>query len=1106
MADDSSAVRPEEAPPAPRLNFAQLKHCGRQEELKRLKDIFHACCKAVMPMASSVIVEAASGLGKTALVDTFVEQVHEGALLVGRGKFEEATAASEPFSAIVGATECLLEQLSRSEERQLWIQLISEALGADTSFMCGIIPGLGRLIYGDDQLNDSPAATESFTLDGFGDMTDKEWRFERFRLGLRTLLRCLSTRKPVLFVLDDMQWAEQDSITVIWTIMEDTFPKRRLMILGASRPIPANEHLHMMIQQIGTRLLSTLTLTALRVQDVANILANLFDCRPAEVDSLAAEVLCKCSGNTFVLLQFLRISEQRGHIFYSNDEQKWRWDEAAIIDEASIAERVIDVVANDLLSVDPERKAALITAACFGTSHFEVDTIVHAMKLISHDGETLSSEMLDDEAADYDEVDPFVVRRNIRKMKETLRRAARDGLVFEISEGHYRFTHDRIREAAYSLIPTGISRTKLHLKIGRQLRSWMETQSELIGISISEESLLLNATNQLNLGASLIEDDWERLDLAELNYQAAEHSARKSSFVPAMDFLVRGLLQLGDERWETHYHLTLKLTVALTRIQFCCGMYDACLESAQQVIDNSQSFAEKRPVYHTCLLALLQEERQKDATDTALSILNDLGVKFPRKCVLLKGYVQHIAVDKTLRALSKEELMNLPIADDPDGRIEDMVGFINRLAEISFHGGEQGYVVHCTNKAIQLTLEHGRNSRTAFSFFAWAWVKSMAGQLDEARRIAEVAIYYAAERRWPTHDLRTELMYNAFFRMFKATWSDLVDPIHDMLGELRREGAMEIVLMDNYLFLRQGFVSGMPLTHLIECCAESNEMLLDYRQPLFWSFNASITQAILNLLGHSSRPCILTGEHMDRLRHVEAWMKSGNKKALGQYFFFQMVLSVLFRDYDLALESVTRMPPLMHDGFGVFVPLRLFYTGIALLGASRKKWLKRSSRRREAYKIIQKLNGWVSTGLKSCKHMEMILRAKVYATSKVVSQLEVQNAFHDAIEEAKSSGVIQNEALANELAGSWMAEQTGKEEKYSPFLVKAATLYEAWGAAVKVDDIMRRFPQCFGDQPALKSEGTLPMTGSVSSSMWSTSLYTRSLKEAPKLRVESDKA
>ena len=111
-----------------RLNFGHVKHCGRHNALKRLKSLFFESCQAEYPSASSVIVQAASGLGKTALVEAFVEQASSAStcLLVGKGKFEEATAASEPFAAIIGATNDLLQQLAQSEERSLWIQLMND--------------------------------------------------------------------------------------------------------------------------------------------------------------------------------------------------------------------------------------------------------------------------------------------------------------------------------------------------------------------------------------------------------------------------------------------------------------------------------------------------------------------------------------------------------------------------------------------------------------------------------------------------------------------------------------------------------------------------------------------------------------------------------------------------------------------------------------------------------------------------------------------------------------------------------------------------------------------------------------------------------------------
>jgi hypothetical protein len=67
--------------------------------------------------------------------------------------------------------------------------------------------------------------------------------------------------------------------------------------------------------------------------------------------------------------------------------------------------------------------------------------------------------------------------------------------------------------------------------------------------AFAEESLLFHAAKQLNLGASLMEDSWEKLDLAEQNFVCAEHAARKTSFFLAIEYLEQGLKHLGDQPW-----------------------------------------------------------------------------------------------------------------------------------------------------------------------------------------------------------------------------------------------------------------------------------------------------------------------------------------------------------------------------------------------------------------------------------------------------------------------------------------------------------------------------------------------------------------------------
>jgi predicted ATPase len=72
-------------------------------------------------------------------------------------------------------------------------------------------------------------------------------------------------------------------------------------------------------------------------------------------------------------------------------------------------------------------------------------------------------------------------------------------------EGHYRFVHDRVQEAAYLLIPEA-SRAEAHLRIGRLLAA--QTPPE------KREEAIFEIVNQLNRGASLVTSQDEREQLA----------------------------------------------------------------------------------------------------------------------------------------------------------------------------------------------------------------------------------------------------------------------------------------------------------------------------------------------------------------------------------------------------------------------------------------------------------------------------------------------------------------------------------------------------------------------------------------------------------------
>src|SRR5262249_13558671 len=137
----------------------------------------------------------------------------------------------------------------------------------------------------------------------------------------------------------------------------------------------------------------------------------------------------------------------------------------------------------------------------------------------------------------------------------------RQGLVQQL-DGSYKFIHDRIQEAAYSLIP-GASRAEEHLRIGRLLAARASTRD-------SEETIF-DVVNQLNRGAALITSQEERDELAELNLIAGKRTKSSAAFALALKYFMAGASLLRDDCWERGRDLVFALELELAECEFLTG-------------------------------------------------------------------------------------------------------------------------------------------------------------------------------------------------------------------------------------------------------------------------------------------------------------------------------------------------------------------------------------------------------------------------------------------------------------------------------------------------------------------------------------------------------
>ena len=237
--------------------------------------------------------------------------------------------------------------------------------------------------------------------------------------------------------------------------------------------------------------------------DLGQLIADALRCEPPGAAPLAQLVHEKTAGNPFFVIQFLHTLAEEGLLAFDHDAARWRWD-LERIHAKSYTDNVVDLMVGKLTRLPTETQQALQQLACLGN--------VAAVTMLS-----------------------IVLGTPEEQVHAALWPAVRQELIQRL-EGSYRFIHDRVQEAAYSLIPEAL-RAEVHLRIGRQLAA--QTPPE------NREEAIFEIVNQLNHGARLITSQDEREQLAEFNLIAGKRAKASTAYASALTYLAAGAALLA---------------------------------------------------------------------------------------------------------------------------------------------------------------------------------------------------------------------------------------------------------------------------------------------------------------------------------------------------------------------------------------------------------------------------------------------------------------------------------------------------------------------------------------------------------------------------------
>ena len=981
---------------------------GREEELNELHTIYNRVSQGEQELA---LIKGRAGLGKSALINKFRTQV-DGTFITA--KYDQFKM-NAPYSGFIAAFKELVEEILTKSKAEIkdWKERILAALGDKGGLLTEFIPELELIIGSQPSLSELP-------LENNKSVFNLVW--------YQFISLFANSEQPLVIFLDDLQWIDLSSLELLDLILTE-YKLENLLVIGAYRgdEVSKEDALYSRLNKLREEELSmtTISLQALHLKDVKQLIADALNCSQETVHALAQLSLAKTHGNPFFLETFLYSLVEEGLIEYDYESDNWQWqlDE---IKSISVTDNVVQLLIKKLNNLSQAKQDILKLAACLG-SKFNLNMLAIIAQR-SEEDILMELEKLAEEKL-------IIAQKNINSSSK-------------VEDKTFAFAHDKVQQAAYSLIEEGV-KAEIHLQVGELM---------LDNLSVKEqEDRLFALVDHLNQGRGLVTAVDKKRLIAEFNLRAGKKSLTAVAYEKAIKYFEAGLDLLSSDCWRQDYDLMLNLYLKAAEALYLAGSFEESRELLKTLFNNTATLIDKMKAYDIKIKLLEKEKKHLAAIETGIEALDLLGLdlslepaedNFTEKIARVKKFVNSNPIEDIVKGSEM-------IAATTKFKLK----ILQTISVSAYLAAPRLFPVFIVNMAV-LTIEQGNSLFAPVAYSYLGAVASKQGEYNFANKLGKISLALLEELETAKiKAIEPRVLYVVY--QFIFLWTKPIEEMIESLTEVYElsleQGDFEAVGKAAYRVALRKFFVGEPLSDLDKELAEYREILIQIKEYVPLNFINILKQTVLNLRGDNKEPVQFLGPAYDERIDLPANIEANDNYSVGSLYLYKLIISYLLEREEEAQENLAQA--LNYEGAMVGDPagvLLTFYRCLVVLDVDDKiEAAKKEKVLAQADKLKDKFGHWSEYCEANFLNKYYLLEAKY---SEVVgNEMEAVKNYRKAINLAREEGYVNDEAIANELAAKFWFD---KNDDYAQLHLKNAySCYQAWGLEVKVRKMEQDYPR-----------------------------------------------